>query len=79
MLFTPKKRGRDWYWFNMMFLYVFSACFAVGTVSAVIVSDDDVPARIVMGSAGLLVTAISWALARYFSRTVASMSADDRR
>ena len=32
MLFTPKQRGKDWYWFNKMWLYMFSFLSGVAAI-----------------------------------------------
>ena len=40
MLFTPKKRNRDYYRVGMAVLYAFAAVFALSTIGAAILPDD---------------------------------------
>ncbi len=77
MLFTPKKRGRDWYWFNMIFLYGFSLAFGVAAVGILLSSNVDLSERIFGALMFALTALITWALGRRCSTMVAQLRVDD--
>jgi hypothetical protein len=79
MLFTPKKHGRDWYWFHMMALYGFSILSGGAAIWAMLSSDIDLSERIVTALGFSLVALIMWALGRRCSTIVAQLGANDRR
>jgi len=77
MLFTPKKRGRDWYWFNMVFLYLFSLMFGAAAIAVPILSNAD-SSKTVAALMFLLGAVVTWTLGRRCSKVVVEMSADHR-
>ena len=77
MLFTPKKRGRDWYWFNMVGLYGFSVAFGIGAIG-VLLSPNNISDRIMTASLFSLAALTTWMLGRRCSTMVAQLSGDDR-
>lgn len=79
MLFTPKKRGRDWYWFNMLFLYMFSLLFGVGAIAGLLSSQVPLFERVVLALMFSLVALISWKLGRYCSTMVAKTGEEGPR
>jgi hypothetical protein len=79
MLFTPKKYGRDWYWFNMVVLYGFSLIGGVAAIGAMLSLGIPLTERMVTALVFCLAALIAWALGRRCSATVAQMGADDRR
>jgi len=79
MLFKPKKYGRDWYWFNMVFLYVFAFAFGIGAIGALLSFGDDGSDQIIGALAFSLAALIAWALGRRCSTMVAELRADDHR
>jgi len=79
MLFTPKKYGRDWYWFNMVVLYGFSLMGGVAAIGAMLSFDIPLTERIVTAMGFCLAALITWALGRRCSTMVARLGVDDRR
>lgn len=78
MLFTPKKRGRDWYWFNMVGLYGFSVAFGIGAIGVLLSSNNDLSGRIMTAFLFSLAALTAWTLGRRCSTMVAQLSGDDR-
>jgi hypothetical protein len=79
MFFTPKKRGRDWYWFNMMFSYMFSLLSGVAAIGVLLSADDHLSRKVVGALMFFLAMLVTWKLGRHCSTMVAKMSAEDRR
>lgn len=78
LLFFP-NRGRDWRWFDMVFLYLFSFISAVSSVLVLILTDIELSEKIVTALIFFLVSIVLWVLARRCSRIVAKMGQDDRQ
>ena len=73
MFFTPKKRGRDWYWFHMMFLYVLAFAFGAGSIGALASTDVAFSERIGIALIFSFVTVALWKMGRHCSTIVAKM------
>jgi hypothetical protein len=73
MFFTPKKRGRDWYWFHMMILYGFAFVSGAAAIGVLLSSDDDLAGGIIGALMFSVATLITWKLGRHCSKMVAQM------
>ena len=79
MLFTPKQRGRDWYWFNKMWLYMFSFLSGVAAIVGLLSFEVAFSERLLGAAMFTLAALICWKLGRYCSTTVAKMGEDGPR
>ena len=80
MLFTPKKRSRDYYRTGMATLYVFSIIFGIGAISAVIlpsayVDEDRIQTVVIF----VVIALASFAVGKAFSNIAAAMPTDRRQ
>jgi hypothetical protein len=79
MLFTPKKYGRDWYWFNMVALFGFSLMSGAAAIGVMFSSDIALSERVLTALVFCLAALITWALGRRCSAMVVQLGVDDRR
>ena len=79
MLFTPKKRGRDWSWLNMVGLFGFSFVFGIGAIGVLFSPNNTLSGRIVTALIFILAALATWALGRRCSTMLAQLSRDDGR
>lgn len=79
MLFSPRRHGRDWYWFHMVGFYGFALLSGAAAIGGMLFSDTPLFERTLTALGFCLAALIMWALGRRCSTVVAEMGVDDRR
>ena len=74
MFFTPNKRGRDFYRFNMMFLYMFAVLFAFSAVIGLFSFETDLSERLLLASIFSVIALICWKLGRGCSKVARKLT-----
>ena len=75
VLFSP-KRGKAWYRFEMITLYLFSLVSVAAAIGVLVLSDIDPSEKTETSLIFFLASTVLWFLARRCSRIVAQVSSD---